>query len=142
MSEPDDCAAWADGAHARHVSTAANPASKPHRFGNLTAMPVADCLMTDHPEPREHGVSQDKDNEDPRRPTPSAARSAAIAAPPASIPTAPVSAVSAMSASITPSAAVHHDQIARVPGRRRVGGTDELAESRHGRMQTARARPV
>ena len=97
---------------------------------DLSAMPVADWLMANHPEPREQDVGQDQGNENLRSPTSPAARSAAtIAAPAVAAPAAPVTAVSAMSASATVSAtaAVHHDEIARVPGRRRAGGTYEFA---------------
>jgi hypothetical protein len=53
----------------------------------------------------------------------------------------PVSAVSAGSAVSAPntSAAMHHEEIVRVPGRRRFGATCEFPENGHGRMQTARA---
>jgi hypothetical protein len=99
-------------------------------------LPVDDWLMANHTEPREHDVGQDQDKEN-LRPIPPAARSASTIAAPAA-PAAPVTAVSAMSAS----AAVHHDEIARVPGRRRARGTHEFAENGHGGMQTARARAL
>lgn len=109
----------------------------------LTAMPVADCLMANYPQPREHEVSHDQEEDDLQSPIFSAVRSAAtVAAPAASTPAASVSAMSAVSASTTASAAVHHDEIARVPGRRRAGATYEFPEDGHGRMQTAGARAL
>ena len=104
-------------------------------------MPVDDWLMANHTEPREHDVGQDQDKENLRKPNSPAARSAATIVAPAvapAAPAAPVTAVSAMSAST----AVHHDEITRVPGRRRARGTYGFAENGHGRMQTARARAL
>jgi hypothetical protein len=100
--------------------------------------------MANHPEPREHDVGQDQNEDDLQSPISSAATSAAVAAPAASTPITPVSAVSAVSTSTAnaaaASAAVHHDEIARASRRRRAGGTYEFAESSHGRIQTARTR--
>jgi hypothetical protein len=103
--------------------------------------------MANHPEPREHDVGQDQNEDDLQSPISSAATSAAVAAPAASTPITPVSAVPAVSAVSTStanaaaaSAAVHHDEIARASRRRRAGGTYEFAESSHGRIQTARTR--
>jgi len=104
--------------------------------------------MANHPQPGEHDVSHDQDDEDLRSPISSAARSAsapaaaAIAAPAASAPAASVSAMSTVSASATATAAVHHDEIARVPGRRSAGATDRCAQNGHGPMQTAGARAL
>ena len=114
---------------------------------DLTAMPVPDCLMANHPQPREHDVSHDQEEDDLKSPISAAARSAAtVAAPAASTPATSVSAMSAVSASNTASTAastaVHHDEIARVPGRRRAGATYEFPEDGHGRMQTAGARAL
>jgi hypothetical protein len=102
--------------------------------------------MANHPEPREHDVGQDQNEDDLQSPISSAATSAAVAAPAASTPIAPVSAVPAVAAVSTStanaaaSAAVHHDEIARASRRCRAGGTYEFAESSHGRIQTARTR--
>jgi hypothetical protein len=102
---------------------------------------VADCLMANHSQPRERDVGHGEEEDDLQSPISSAARSAAtVAAPAASTPAASVSAMSAVSASTTaPAAAVHHDEIARLPGRRRAGATYEFPEDGHGRMQTAGA---
>lgn len=122
----------------------------------MPAMPVADCLMAKHPEAREHDVSHDQEEDDPHNPTSPAARSpakfpatsaaksaATVAAPATSVsavsPVSAVSAGSAVSAPNTTSAAMHHEEIVRVPGRRRFGATCEFPENGHGRMQTARA---
>src|SRR5580704_16464682 len=107
--------------------------------------------MAKHPEAREHDVSHDQEEDDPHNPTSPAARSpaqfpatsaATVAAPATSVSAvSPVSAVSAGSAVSAPntSAAMHHEEIVRVPGRRRFGATCEFPENGHGRMQTARA---
>jgi hypothetical protein len=111
-----------------------------------TAAPVADGLVTDHPEAGEHDASQDQGEDDAPSPTPSAARSAAaVAAPAAAAPIASVSSVSAVTAVSAKSAStaitVQHDEIPRVPGRYRTTSYG-FAEDSHGRMQTARGRPL
>lgn len=122
---------------------------------NVPTGTVADCLMANHPEAREHDVSHDEEEGDPHNPISSAARSPAtsaaesattVAAPAASVSAVPavsaistVSAVSTVSAPNTASAVMHHDEIVRVPGRGGAGPTCEFPENGHGRMQTARA---
>ena len=101
--------------------------------------------MTKHPQRLEHEERHDQDEDDLRSPISSAAGSApAIAAPDASTPAASVSTVSAMSAvsasdAASASAAVHHDEVARVPSRRCAEATYGFPEIDHGGIQTARA---
>jgi len=108
-------------------------------------MPVAACLMANHPQPREHDVGHDQDEDDLQSPISSPVRSAstpAAATVAASTPAPSVSSMSAVSAPNTTSAAVHHNEIARMPGRRRAGATYEFPEDGHARMQTAAARAL
>lgn len=99
----------------------------------------ADRLMTNHPQPREHDVNRNQHEEDLRDPISSAS---ATVAPPGAPPGAPTPAASMPAMSTSTTASVHHDEIARLPGRRGATATYEFVVRGHGRMSAAEARAL